>query len=213
MAVTAAPVRATVTLPSGWGARATITHLRVDETHGDAYTVWTSQGSPATPSAAQRTALLAAMEPSPLEPARTVDVVGGAVTLDFDLPRFGVSLITLTPEAAGDGGAPDAGGTDAATSDGGGAGGMGGRGGVGEAVGSPARAAPAGAAARGEAAAVWPARAAAAVPRECPVRAAAAAQQPARAAVAAWDKPARAAALVRQAAAVAAQRPAREASR
>lgn len=70
--VAAAPVRATVTLPSGWGARATITHLRVDETHGDAFTVWTSQGSPATPSAAQRAALVAAMEPSPLEPARTV---------------------------------------------------------------------------------------------------------------------------------------------
>ena len=128
VAVTAAPVRATVTLPSGWGARATITHLRVDETHGDAYTVWTSLGSPATPSAAQRVALVAAMEPAALEPARTVDVVGGAVTLDFDLPRFGVSLITLTPEASADGGAPDAGGTDAATSDGGG---MGGRGGVG----------------------------------------------------------------------------------
>ena len=98
VAVAATPVRATVTLPSGWGARATITHLRVDETHGDAYTVWTSQGSPAAPSAAQRAALVAAMEPAPLEPARTVDVVGGAVTLDFDLPRFGVSLITLTPE-------------------------------------------------------------------------------------------------------------------
>ncbi len=130
--VAAAPVRATVTLPSGWGARATITHLRVDETHGDAHTVWTSQGSPATPSAAQRVALVAAMEPAPLEPARTVDVVGGAVTLDFDLPRFGVSLITLTPEATGDGGAPDAAGTpDGATSDGGGAGGRGGVGGGG----------------------------------------------------------------------------------
>jgi xylan 1,4-beta-xylosidase len=128
--VAAAPVRATVTLPSGWGARATITHLRVDETHGDAYTVWTGQGSPATPSAAQRAALVAAMEPSPLEPARTVDVVGGAVTLDFDLPRFGISLITLTPEA-GDGGAPDAAGTDGATSDGGGGGGRGGAGGGG----------------------------------------------------------------------------------
>ena len=31
---------------SSFGARATVTHLRVDETHGDAYTVWVSQGSP-----------------------------------------------------------------------------------------------------------------------------------------------------------------------
>ena len=130
VAVAAAPVRVTVTLPTGWGTRATITHLRVDETHGDAHTVWMSQGSPAAPSAAQRAALVAAMEPAPLEPARTVDVVGGAVTVDFDLPRFGISLITLAPPAPADGGVPDAAGTtDGSTSDAG-AGGAGGRGGA-----------------------------------------------------------------------------------
>ena len=49
VAEAAAPVRVTVALPAGWGTRATVTHLRVDETHGDAYTVWTGQGSPASP--------------------------------------------------------------------------------------------------------------------------------------------------------------------
>jgi xylan 1,4-beta-xylosidase len=135
--VAAAPVRVNVTLPAGWGTRATVTHLRVDEAHGDAHTVWLGQGSPATPSAAQRAALVAAMEPAPLEPTRAVDVVGGAVTLDFDLPRFGVSLVTLVPQLPTDAGAPDA-PLDAGSPDGGAGGaatggtsGTGGRGGAG----------------------------------------------------------------------------------
>jgi xylan 1,4-beta-xylosidase len=101
VAAAAAPVRLTVALPGGWGTRATVTHLRVDEMHGDAYTVWTGLGSPASPTASERTALVAAMEPALLEPVRVVDVMDGAVSLDFDLPRFALSLLTLVPEVSG----------------------------------------------------------------------------------------------------------------
>ena len=101
VAEAAAPVRVTVALPAGWGTRATVTHLRVDETHGDAYTVWTGLASPASPTVSERAALVAAMEPALLEPVRIVDVTGGAVSLDFDLPRFAVSLLTLVPEVPG----------------------------------------------------------------------------------------------------------------
>ena len=53
-----------------------MTHTRVDDTHGDAFTVWVSQGSPATPSAAQLAALREAMEPVVLEREHVVDVAG-----------------------------------------------------------------------------------------------------------------------------------------
>ena len=75
-----------------------VSHMRVDESHGDAYTVWVSQGMPAAPSAAQVAALQQAMDPSSLVPDSTVLVAAdGSVSVDFDLPRFGVSLLTVAP--------------------------------------------------------------------------------------------------------------------
>jgi xylan 1,4-beta-xylosidase len=94
-----APVTLAVTVPSAFGAYAAVTHTRVDETHGDAHTVWVAQGSPATPSDAQLTALRAAMEPVVLERERVVGVRNGAVSLSFELPRFGLSLVTLVPSS------------------------------------------------------------------------------------------------------------------
>jgi MYXO-CTERM domain-containing protein len=56
------------------------------------------------------------MVPSPLQPDQTVDVTAGAVSLDFDLPRFGLSLITVAPVGELDASTGDAdagaGGTD-----------------------------------------------------------------------------------------------------
>jgi xylan 1,4-beta-xylosidase len=106
------PVSLTVQVPTGFGTSATVSHLRVDDTHGDAYTVWVSQGSPAAPSAAQLAALEQAMDPEPLQPTQTVAVTGGSVTLNFDLPRFGISLVTIDPAGASDAstaGTPDSG--------------------------------------------------------------------------------------------------------
>src|SRR5262249_32122437 len=92
-----------IQVPPSFGSSARVSHLRVDESHGDAYAVWSSQGMPESPSAEQRAALLQAMEPAPLVPDTTVAVADGTVTIDFELPRFGVSLVTLTP-AGGDAG-------------------------------------------------------------------------------------------------------------
>lgn len=103
--VPASPVHLTVQVPASFGSSVQVSHLRVDETHGDAYTVWVSQGMPASPSPDERLALTAAMEPSPLAPEGNFSVAGGgAVVLDFELPRFGVSLFTITP--SGDVGEP-----------------------------------------------------------------------------------------------------------
>jgi len=108
----ATPVHLAVALPSSFGASVRVSHLRVDETHGDAYTVWVSQGMPASPSTSQLAALQQAMDPSPAVPDSTVSVAAdGTVGIDFDLPRFGVSLLTITAAPAG---------SDAGTTDGGG---------------------------------------------------------------------------------------------
>jgi xylan 1,4-beta-xylosidase len=109
----ASPVHVTVQMPSGFGDVAVVSDLRVDDTHGDAYTVWVSQGSPASPTSAQVAAMQQAMLPSAAEPTRDVAVTAGSVALDIVLPRFGISLITLSP--SGDAGAPDAGGADSGT--------------------------------------------------------------------------------------------------
>ncbi len=96
--VPATPVHLAVKVPKSFGSGARVSHLRVDESHGDAYTVWVSQGMPASPSASQIAALRQAMEPSSLVPDRTVAVAAdGTVGIDFDLPRFGVSLLTMIP--------------------------------------------------------------------------------------------------------------------
>jgi len=94
----ATPVHLSVRLPASFGASVGISHLRVDETHGDAYTVWVSQGMPPAPSATQIAALQQAMEPSSVVPDGVVAVAADrSVTVDFDLPRFGVSLVTIRP--------------------------------------------------------------------------------------------------------------------
>ena len=108
--VAATPVHLAINVPATFGSLARVSHLRLDESHGDAYTVWVSQGMPASPSAAQVAALQQAMDPSLLVPDRTVAVAAdGSVGVDFELPRFGVSLVTIEPatEAIDGGTAPD----------------------------------------------------------------------------------------------------------
>ena len=110
--VPAAPVHLSIHVPASLGPNVRVSHLRVDESHGDAYTVWVSQGMPASPSPAQVAALKAAMEPSMLEPDKYVTPsAAGTVELDFELPRFGVSLVTLLPAEAGGGGSGGSAGT------------------------------------------------------------------------------------------------------
>jgi len=101
VSVAATPVHLAIAVPASFGPSARVSHLRVDERHGDAYSVWVSSGMPASPSAAQVAALQQAMNPASLVPDGTVAVAAdGAIAVDFDLPRFGVSLVTIRPAAA-----------------------------------------------------------------------------------------------------------------
>jgi xylan 1,4-beta-xylosidase len=98
LTVAATPVHLTIKVPPSFGSAVRVSHLRVDESHGDAYTVWVSQGMPASPSAAEVAALQQAMDPSPLVADGIVAVAAdGSVGVDFDLPRFAVSLVTILP--------------------------------------------------------------------------------------------------------------------
>jgi xylan 1,4-beta-xylosidase len=100
------PVHLAIKLPTSFGSNVRVSHLRVDELHGDAYTVWVSQGMPVSPSAEQATALQQAMAPSVLTPDETVRVAADhSVGVDFELPRFAVSLVTVLPAIGADGGA------------------------------------------------------------------------------------------------------------
>ena len=109
--VNESPVHLTITVPTSFGPSVRVSHLRVDESHGDAYTVWVSQGMPANPSAEQVAALQQAMDPSPLVPDENLTVAAdGSVGVNFDLPRFGVSLITIQPAAGASDGGTDGGG-------------------------------------------------------------------------------------------------------
>jgi xylan 1,4-beta-xylosidase len=79
-------------LPDG---AATLTHYRVDQSHGNAYAVWQSMGSPQPPTPAQREELERASQLATLGPAEQITVNGGRVNVAFPLPRQGVSLVRL----------------------------------------------------------------------------------------------------------------------
>ena len=87
-----------VALPSHFEQRLVLSHLRVDENHGDAFSVWEKQGSPATPTDEQLAELHAAADGLVFEPDSIVTNHAGEVELSFELPRFGVSLLTLTSD-------------------------------------------------------------------------------------------------------------------
>ncbi len=98
-----AEVTLEVSLPAAFEQHAAVTHIRVDETHGDAFTVWETQGSPEVPSASQLAQLREAMEPVVLNDEQLLEGADGKVRVSFELPRFGISLLSLQPS---DGGAP-----------------------------------------------------------------------------------------------------------
>ncbi len=93
----AANVNLELELPENFGRSAQLSHLRVDETHGNAFMVWLDQGRPEAPSSEQLNELEQAMQPVELAKADPATIADGKLTLSFELPRFGVSLLTLTP--------------------------------------------------------------------------------------------------------------------
>jgi len=93
-----AAIKLGVTLPAAYQA-VRVTHYRIDDTHSNAYTKWLELGSPQAPGPQALAALKAAMQLQTLEPPREIEVENQRIVLDFDLPRFGLSLIVLEKTA------------------------------------------------------------------------------------------------------------------
>ena len=85
-------------LPAGL-KEAKLTHYRIDQQHSNAYAEWLRLGSPIAPNEVQYAQLekFSALTPLTGSPA-TVALANGKATLDFPLPRQGVSLVVLSWE-------------------------------------------------------------------------------------------------------------------
>ena len=93
----ASQVSLDLNLPDAFLEGVAVTHQRVDDSHGNAFTTWVAQGSPAAPSEVEVEQLRDAMHGLEFEPERVLLTNEGELSLSFGLPRFGVSLLTLSP--------------------------------------------------------------------------------------------------------------------
>ena len=75
--------------------KARLSHHRVDETHGNSFTLWKAMGEPQKPSPEQIAELVAAGQLATLGAPTEAVISNGTATLDFPLPRQGVSLLTF----------------------------------------------------------------------------------------------------------------------
>jgi xylan 1,4-beta-xylosidase len=74
---------------------ATLTHYRIDERHSNAFAEWKRLGSPIAPNQDTYVRLEQAGKLAVLEQNERMRLDGGNVTLRFELPRQGVSLLEL----------------------------------------------------------------------------------------------------------------------
>lgn len=81
---------------SGWDTdKPTITHYRVDKTHGNAFTAWQEMGAPLEPTPAEYAELEDKMKLAQLSWPGAVSEADGNLRVNFDLPRAGVSLLVV----------------------------------------------------------------------------------------------------------------------
>jgi xylan 1,4-beta-xylosidase len=83
-------------LPVGAQERLSLHHYRVDAEHSNSYEVWKKLGSPQKPQPEQYMQLERAGQLQLLGSPEWLRATNGRVTLKFDLPRQGVSLLKLT---------------------------------------------------------------------------------------------------------------------
>ena len=77
-------------------ARVHLQHYRVDKTHSNSYEVWKQMGSPQAPTAGQYGQLERAGQLEMVGSPEWLDTRDGALEYSMQLPRQGVSLLTLT---------------------------------------------------------------------------------------------------------------------
>ncbi|TWT33502.1 Beta-xylosidase [Posidoniimonas corsicana] len=77
-------------------AKAKLSHYRVDKQHSNSYDAWLRMGKPVAPGRRQYAELEQASRLAELHEPREVEASDGAATVDFELPRQGVSLVVLS---------------------------------------------------------------------------------------------------------------------
>ncbi len=92
----AAAAEIDLTIEGAPDGQPTLTHLRVDQDHSNAYEMWKKMGSPQTPTAAQYAQLEKGGKLQPLRAPERVRVRNGTLRLPVTLPRQAVSLLKLT---------------------------------------------------------------------------------------------------------------------
>ncbi|MDN4500838.1 hypothetical protein QX776_00335 [Alteromonadaceae bacterium BrNp21-10] len=86
-------------LPKSFAKSASLKHYRIDKDHSNSYAAWLKMGSPIAPSQTQRTELLKAAELKTIDAAPAqLNIAHSATTLNFTLPRQGISFLVLTPD-------------------------------------------------------------------------------------------------------------------
>jgi xylan 1,4-beta-xylosidase len=94
LAVPATPVTVSVKgIPS---KKALLTHYRIDQEYSNSFTTWKKMGSPQNPTAEQVAELEKAGQLQMLESPQWISINNSTVTVEFNLPRQGVSLIKMT---------------------------------------------------------------------------------------------------------------------
>ena len=91
----AAPAQVQIAVGNATNGQPTLTHYRIDGERSNSYAAWQKMGSPAAPTQVQQRALESAGQLQQLEAPKRVRVADGRVTLTVQLPRQGVSLLTL----------------------------------------------------------------------------------------------------------------------
>ena len=77
-----------------------LAHYRIDPEHGDPFAVWERMGAPRIPTADELAQMRRQQELSLLEEPQEVALHGGKLSLEFDLPLHGVSLVLLSADPA-----------------------------------------------------------------------------------------------------------------
>jgi xylan 1,4-beta-xylosidase len=77
-------------------SRVLLQQYRIDDHHSNAYTVWKEMGSPQDPTPEQYAQLQAAGQLQLLDSPRWITPQNGAIQVDVQLPRMGLSLLRVT---------------------------------------------------------------------------------------------------------------------
>ncbi len=85
-----------LTVDGAEAGRVLLEHYRIDGDHSNSYAAWRRMGSPQSPTEEQRRELERSGQLQTLSAPQWASATDGQVRLNFDLPRQGVSLVTLT---------------------------------------------------------------------------------------------------------------------